>query len=88
METFRNLTLAFQSMHDGGNRPCVMNAANEVAVDAFLKGKINFLDITGIIEDALSGVPFIKSPGIEDLFETDAQSRNYSQQTIEKLIYG
>ena len=70
-KTFNNLNLAFESMDLGGNASCALNAANEVTVDAFLKGKIKFLDIAKHNEKALSANDLIKSPTLDDLVETD-----------------
>ena len=80
--TFNNLNLAFESMDLGGNASCALNAANEVTVEAFLKGKIKFLDIAKFNEQALSSNNFIKSPSLEDLVETD---RIVRIQTLESI---
>lgn len=74
-DRFRNLALAYQAISIGGNAPCVLNAANEVAVGAFLDGKIGFLEIPGIIEKCLNKVGFLKNPSLEDYFETDSETR-------------
>jgi 1-deoxy-D-xylulose-5-phosphate reductoisomerase len=75
METFRNLALAIEAMKRGGNAPCIINAANEVAVDAFLHDKIGFLEMTDMIEACLSQVPFIAQPSLEDYIATDRETR-------------
>ncbi len=72
---FRNLALAFEAMNAGGNMPCIVNAANEVVVDAFLKQKIKFLQMPEIIEKAMKRVDFIKNPGLEDLIATNIETR-------------
>ena len=72
---FRNLALAFEAMNAGGNMPCIVNAANEVVVDAFLKQKIKFLQMPEIIEKAMEKVDFIKNPGLEDLIATNIETR-------------
>jgi 1-deoxy-D-xylulose-5-phosphate reductoisomerase len=82
METFRNLALAYEALKKGGNVPCILNAANEIAVDAFLNDKIGFLQIPDLIEGCLNKVPFIKSPGLEDYFETDRETRILAKETI------
>ncbi len=82
METFRNLALAYDALRKGGNVPCVLNAANEIAVDAFLHDKIGFLQIPDLIEGCLSKVPFIKSPRLEDYFETDKETRILAKEII------
>ena len=71
MDTFRCLALAYKAIERGGNMPCVMNAANEVAVQEFLDGRIGFLDIADCVERAMQDAAFIASPTIEDLIATD-----------------
>lgn len=82
MDTFRNLALAYEALKKGGNVPCVLNAANEIAVDAFLNDKIGFLQIPDLIEGCLSKAPFILSPGLEDYFETDRETRILAKEII------
>jgi 1-deoxy-D-xylulose-5-phosphate reductoisomerase len=72
---FRNLALSFEAMEKGGNMPCILNAANEVVVEAFLKKKIKFLQMPEIIEKVMGKVGFIKEPGLEDLIETNSEAR-------------
>lgn len=72
---FRNLALAFEAMNAGGNMPCILNAANEVVVDAFLKQKIKFMQMPEMIEKAMEKVDFIKKPGLEDLIQTNIETR-------------
>lgn len=74
-KTFRCLDLAYQAIGRGGNMPCVMNAANEVAVQQFIDGKIRFLDIADRVEEAMQRAPFIASPTLDDLFQTDKNIR-------------
>lgn len=78
-KTFRNLELAFDVLTHGGNMPCVLNAANEVAVEAFLQEQISFTQITSVIEKCLEKVSFIKKPCLEDYFETDNETRNFAK---------
>jgi 1-deoxy-D-xylulose-5-phosphate reductoisomerase len=73
--TFRCLDLAYSAIRRGGNMPCVMNAANEVAVQQFIEGKIGFLDIADRVETAMQTAPFIPDPTLDDLFETDNEIR-------------
>ena len=73
--TFRCLDLAYQAIARGGNIPCVMNAANEVAVQRFIDGKIGFLDIADHVERAMQDAPFIANPTLEDLLQTDKTIR-------------
>ena len=82
LKTFRNLTLATEALFKGGNAPCVLNAANEIAVYAFLKNRIGFLDMTDLIERTLQQVPFIEQPSLEDYFDSDAQARNFAASLI------
>lgn len=81
---FRNLAISFEVMKKGGNWPCIMNAANEIAVDAFLKGKTGFLDMPAIIENVLEKSAFIKDPVYEDYCSSDAEARSKAQSLIEK----
>ena len=79
---FRNLTLAFESMKKGGNAPCILNAANEIAVEAFLKDKIGFLQMSDVIEKCLSKTSFIQKPTYEDYVETDKETRKIAESLI------
>ena len=81
-KTFRNLALAFEAMNIGGNAPCVLNAANEIAVDAFLKGKIGFLQMSDVVESCLQKIKFIKKPTYEDYVATDLETRNVATELI------
>ena len=74
-KTFRNLSLAFRAMSRGGNSACILNAANEIAVEAFLNDKIGFLNMSDLIDNCLEKITFVKSPSIEDYIETDQQTR-------------
>jgi 1-deoxy-D-xylulose-5-phosphate reductoisomerase len=74
-KTFRNLALAYEALEKGGNMPCVLNAANEVVVDAFLKDKIRFLDMSSIVERSMEKIDFINTPSYEDYVETDKVTR-------------
>ncbi|MCC6684451.1 MAG: 1-deoxy-D-xylulose-5-phosphate reductoisomerase [Bacteroidia bacterium] len=74
-ETFRNMELAYTALHSGGNKACILNAANEVAVDAFLKDKIKFLQIAEVNEACMEKVKFIKKPTYEDYVLTDKETR-------------
>jgi 1-deoxy-D-xylulose-5-phosphate reductoisomerase len=79
MDTFGNLALAFEAMHRGGNAPCILNAANEIAVEAFLKDKISFLGMTDLISDCLQKMTFIQQPDYAALVETDVQTRQMAR---------
>ena len=74
-KTFRNLALAYKAMKKGGNSPCVLNAANEIAVDAFLNDKIGFLNMSDLIDNCLEKITFVKNPTIDDYIETDRETR-------------
>ncbi|KIO43961.1 1-deoxy-D-xylulose-5-phosphate reductoisomerase [Sanguibacteroides justesenii] len=82
--TFRNLGLAFEAMEKGGNIPCILNAANEIAVDAFLKEKVSFTRMPEIIEETISRVCFIQKPDLQDYIETDREGRKIAVDIIEK----
>jgi 1-deoxy-D-xylulose-5-phosphate reductoisomerase len=83
VKTFRNLQLATDAMIKGGNTPCVLNAANEIAVYAFLKNRIGFLDMTELIERTLEKIEFIAHPTLDDYFETDGEARNFAASLIQ-----
>ena len=82
LRTFRNLILATEALFKGGNLPCVLNAANEIAVYAFLKNRIGFLDMTDLIERTMQHVKFIEQPTLEDYFESDGEARNFAASLI------
>ena len=82
VKTFRNLALAQDALEKGGNLACVMNAANEIVVYAFLKNRINFLEMTDLIERTMQRVPFIAAPTLEDYFESDAAARTFAADQI------
>ena len=75
LETFRNLALAIHAMERGGNLPCILNAANEIAVSAFLKDQIGFLEMSELIEECMNGVTFVEHPTLEDYILTDIETR-------------
>ncbi len=74
-QVFRNLRIAYEAIRTGGNMPCIMNAANEVVVEAFLQEKIKFPDMPGIIEQTMSRVTFLSAPSLDDYSETDREAR-------------
>ena len=82
VKTFRNLGLANEALNKGGNLPCVMNAANEIAVYAFLRNRINFLDMTDVIEKTMQQVSFIEKPTLEEYFDSDGEARNFAADII------
>jgi 1-deoxy-D-xylulose-5-phosphate reductoisomerase len=81
-ETFRNLALAFKALERGGNMPCVLNAANEVAVAEFLKDKIGFLEMPDVVEHCLANIAHIANPRLEDYVETDKETRRMATEFI------
>ena len=83
-KTFRSLTLAFDALAKGGNMPCILNAANEIAVAGFLADKISFLKMTELVEHCMLKSPFIAAPTLEDYVHTDADTRRMAQEKIEK----
>ena len=81
-ETFRNLALAFSALDRGGNIPCVLNAANEVAVAEFLKDRIGFLEMSDVVEQCLMKLDYIREPRLEDYVETDKLTRIRANELI------
>jgi 1-deoxy-D-xylulose-5-phosphate reductoisomerase len=84
--TFRNLALAYEALAKGGNLACVINAANEVAVAAFLNDKIGFLEISDIIEVCASRVAFVQHPGYEDYVQSDWEARRVAAELIQEKV--
>ena len=82
VKTFRNLVLATVALETGGNLPCVLNAANEIAVWAFLNNRIGFLDITAVIEKTMEKINYIEKPNLSDYFESDGEARNFAASLI------
>lgn len=83
-ETFRNLDLAYEALKAGGNKACILNAANEIAVDAFLKDKIKFLDIAKINEKTMNACSFVSKPKLEDYQNTDKEARKMAEEFVNK----
>jgi 1-deoxy-D-xylulose-5-phosphate reductoisomerase len=81
-ETFRNLALAFKALERGGNMPCVLNAANEVAVAEFLADRVGFLEMSDIVEQCLTKSDYIREPSLEDYVESDRITRIRAQGLI------
>ncbi|MCF8381778.1 MAG: 1-deoxy-D-xylulose-5-phosphate reductoisomerase [Bacteroidales bacterium] len=79
---FRNLAISFEAMKKGGNWPCLMNAANEIVVDAFLKGKAGFLEMPEIIEKVLVGSSYLAHPNYDDLKQSDSEARLIAKSLI------
>jgi 1-deoxy-D-xylulose-5-phosphate reductoisomerase len=81
-KTFRNLALAIEALHKGGNLQCILNAANEIAVYAFLRNRIGFLDMTEVVEQTMQKMPFIQNPTLEQYFESDGEARSFAASLI------
>jgi 1-deoxy-D-xylulose-5-phosphate reductoisomerase len=81
-KTFRNLAIAFEAMRVGGNMPCIINAANEVVVESFLKDKIGFLEMSDVIEACMQKASFVKTPTIDDYVATDKEVRSIAYEMI------
>ena len=81
-DTFKNLSLAYKAMDLGGNAACVLNAANEVAVDGFLNDKIGFLNMSDLIDNCLEKINFVKNPSLEDLIESDKETRILAKKLL------
>lgn len=84
LERFRNLAFAYYAIEKGGNMPCILNAANEIAVAAFLEEKISFLQMSDLMEEAMVKIPFIPNPKVEDYFQTDKETRSFTRELIKK----
>ena len=85
-KTFRNLGLAYEAMRQGGNMPCILNAANEVAVAAFLQGRLSFTGMSDLIEKTMQQVDFLKKPTLEDYMETDRLTREIARKNVSPKI--
>lgn len=85
MDTFRNLKLAFDALEQGGNMPCIINAANEVAVAAFLKNETGFLAMSDIIETCMQQINYIPNPSLTDYLNTDKETRIFAQNLIQQM---
>ena len=81
-KTFKNLDLAYKALEIGGNSPCILNAANEIAVEAFLNEKISFLKMSDLIANCMEKIIFVKNPDLEDLIATDSETRILAKQLL------
>ena len=86
IETFRNLGLAYEALAKGGNSPCILNAANEMVVAAFLREDIGFLEMSDIIAEAMAKADFVNNPTLEDYINTDKMSRIITQELIKSKV--
>ena len=82
VKTFRNLSLAMEALNKAGNMPCILNAANEIAVWAFLRNRIGFLDMTAMVEKTMQNVAFIEKPTLQEYFDSDGEARNFAASLI------
>lgn len=85
LDTFRNLSLAFAALKQGGNMPCIINAANEVAVAGFLNHTIGFLAMSNVIEECMQQINYIAQPTLSDYLNTDKETRIFAQNLIQQL---
>lgn len=85
LKKFRNLSLAFQALKQGGNMPCIMNAANEVAVNAFLSGKIGFMQMSDVVEHTMEEAEYLANPGLGFLETTNKNAREITLNYINEL---
>ncbi len=83
IKTFKNLGLAIDALTKGGNLPCILNAANEIAVYAFLRNRIGFLDMTEVVEQTMVKIPFIESPTLDEYLDTDGEARSFAASLIQ-----
>lgn len=83
VKTFKNLGLAREAMERGGNAPCILNAANEIVVDAFLRNKTGFLEMSDIIANCLEKMPFIEEPTLDDYIHTNTETRRMATSMIQ-----
>ena len=81
-KTFKNLSLAFLAANKGGSVPCVLNAANEIVVQAFLEERISFLKMSDIIENCMEKINFVKKPDLKSLFDIDQETRFLANSLI------
>jgi len=82
IKNFKNLQLSYDALKKGGNMPCVLNAANEIAVYAFLKDKISFLNMSDLIGNCMEKITFVKNPSLEDYVETDSATRVLAKKLL------
>jgi 1-deoxy-D-xylulose-5-phosphate reductoisomerase len=86
LETFRNLAIAYDALEKGGNAACIVNAANEIAVDAFLHDKIGFLDISDVIVESLAKIAFVGNPSFADYVATNEATRRFASEMIQVKV--
>ncbi|MBS1589921.1 MAG: 1-deoxy-D-xylulose-5-phosphate reductoisomerase [Bacteroidetes bacterium] len=82
LKTFRNLALAKEAMEKGGNMPCILNAANEIVVQAFLTNRVGFLEMSEMIEKTMEKISFVSSPSLQDYENSDHEARIYAAELV------
>ena len=82
LKVFRNLSFAYEAINRGGNMPCILNAANEIAVEMFLQNKISYLGMSDVLEQTMQKVSFIETSSLEDYFETDIEARIIAAEIV------
>jgi 1-deoxy-D-xylulose-5-phosphate reductoisomerase len=87
LETFRNLQLSFDALEKAGNMPCILNAANEIAVAKFLNDEVGFLEMSDLIEDAMQRINFVEQPSYDDYVATDHATRILTQEWKSKKVF-
>jgi 1-deoxy-D-xylulose-5-phosphate reductoisomerase len=87
LETFRNLQLSFDALEKAGNMPCILNAANEIAVAKFLNDEVGFLEMSDLIEDAMQRINFVDQPSYDDYVATDHATRILTQEWKSKKVF-
>lgn len=85
LKVFKNLSFAYEAITKGGNMPCILNAANEIAVESFLQDKISYLGMSDALEQTMQKVSFIQSPSLDDYFATDIEARKVATDIITKI---
>lgn len=85
LNLFKNLSFAYEAINKGGNIPCILNAANEIAVESFLQDKISYLGMSDVLEQTMQKVSFIESPSLDDYFASDIEARKIAEEIINKL---
>ena len=87
IKTFRNLGFAFEALNQGGNMPCIVNAANEIAVAGFLNNGLSFLAMSDIIKECMQKVDFQAKPTLDDYLNTDRETRIFAQNLIKQIPF-
>ena len=85
LEVFKSLSYAYDAINKGGNMPCILNAANEIAVEKFLEDKVSYLGMSSVLEQTMQRVSYIKSPSMDDYFNTDFEARKVAAEIIDAL---